>query len=227
MKERIAQHFNHLFEDAPKTRKALDLKQEMLQNANDKYDDLILEGYSEEDAYQNVIGSIGDVTELFEEVEEKNLLTLSEQDRKKKAMLTAVAVGLYIFAGAVFFLFVVLDDLFGNYGMDYATLGIAVAALICIIPTIMLVYASNMYPGYTKKPEPDMVEQYKEEKYLNNRNKAIHNALSAIIWTLASVVYFLVSFATMAWYITWVIFLIAGCVQSLVELVLSLKQQDR
>ena len=78
MKERIKQHFNKIFADAPKTRKALDLKQEMMQNALDKYDDMIMDGYSEEDAYQNVITSIGDVRELFSEMEEKNLLT----DRK-------------------------------------------------------------------------------------------------------------------------------------------------
>lgn len=224
MKEKIIQHFNQLFDNAPKTRKALDLKQEMLQNAIDKYDDLLQEGYSEEDAYQNVICSIGDVTELFEEVEEKNLLTLSEKDRKKKAMLTAVAVGLYIFAGAVFFLFAVLEDMGGYHGVDFATLGLAIAVLICIVPTVMLVYAANMYPGYTKKPEPDMVEQYKEEKYHNNKNKAVQGAISSIIWTLALALYFLISFSTMAWYITWVIFLIAGCVQSVVALIFSLKQ---
>lgn len=227
MREKINQHFNMLFEDAPKTRKALDLKQEMQQNAIDKYDDLLQEGYSEEDAYQNVIHSIGDVTELFEEVEDKNLLTLPEKDRKKKALLTAVAVGLYIFAGAVFFLFAVIEDFMGYSGIDYATLGLAIAVMICVVPTIMLVYAANMYPGYTKKPEPDMVEQYKEEKYYSNRDKAVKGAVSSIIWTLALVVYFVVSFATMAWHITWVIFLIAGCAQSVAALIFSLKQDKR
>lgn len=158
MRDNITQHFNKLFEDAPKTRKALDLKQEMLQNALDKYDDMMQEGYTEEDAYQNVIQSIGDVTELFEEVEEKNLLTLPEKDRKKKAMLTAIAVGLYIFAGVMFLLFGTWGDITGNYRIDYASLGLIIAALICIAPTIMLVYAANMYPDYKRKKDPDMVE---------------------------------------------------------------------
>lgn len=105
MKEKIVQYFNQLFEDAPKTRKALELKQELTQNALDKYEDLMQEGrYSEEDAYQNVIQSVGDVRELFGDLEEKNLLELPEKDRKKRAMLKAVAVGLYIFAGVTFLL---------------------------------------------------------------------------------------------------------------------------
>lgn len=226
MKEKIVQHFNQLFEDAPKTRKALDLKQEMTQNAIDKYEDLLKDGYSEEDAYQNVIQSIGDVTELFEEVAEKNLLELPEKDRKKRAMLKAVAGGLYIFAGVIFVFCGLLNEMTGSYGygMDFTTFGLVLAGLICIAPTIMMVYASNMYPNYSKKEEESMVEEYKHEKYLNNRDKAILGAVSCIVWTAALVVYFLVSFITGAWYITWVTFLIAACVQSVATLVFSLRK---
>ena len=59
MVEKIKQHFNEIFADAPKTRMALDLKQEMMQSAIDKYNDMVADGYSEEDAYQNVVSSIG------------------------------------------------------------------------------------------------------------------------------------------------------------------------
>lgn len=223
MKEKIMQHFEQLFEEAPKTRKALDLKQEMIQNAMEKYDDLIADGNSERDAYQNVIESIGDVRELFPELEEKNLFTLPEKDRKKKAMLTAIAVGLYIFAGAVFFSFGIFSGAMHNYYYDLSSLGLVIALLICIAPTIMLVYAANMYPDYTKKEEDDMVEKYKEARYSNNREKAIRRSINSIIWTLALILYFIISFTTYNWEITWVIFLIALCIQSIVRLIFSLK----
>ncbi len=229
MKERISQHFNMLFEEAPKTRKALDLKQEMLQNAQDKYDDLLSEGYTEEDAYRNVVDSIGDVTELFVEVQDKNLLMLSERDRKKKAMITAIAVGLYILAAGVFFFFAAIsemanDSITGLGTTDLSTFGLAIAVLICIAPTIMLVYAANMYPGYTPKAEPNMVEQYKEERHRDNKSKGVRAAVSSLIWTLALTVYFLVSFLTGAWHLTWIIFLIAGCVESIAALAFSLRK---
>jgi len=227
MKEKITQHFNQLFEDAPKTRKALDLKREMTQNALDKYEDMVQEGYSEQDAYQNVIQSIGDVTELFEEVEEKNLLMLPEKDRKKRAVLKAVAVGLYILAGVAFFAMEAMVDMPGSQWMNYQGLGVVIAGLICIAPTIMLVYAANMYPGYSKKENADMVEEYKQERYMNNRDKAIMGAVSSIIWTIALVLYFIISFTTGAWYITWVTFLIAGCVQSVAALLMSLRKDKR
>lgn len=230
MEERIKQHFNELFAETPKTRRTLELKQEMLQNALDKYQDLRAEGYAEEDAYQNVVNSIGDVSGLLAEMEETNLLNLPEKDRKKRAMLKAVSVGLYIFAGVVFFFFGMLDEIWPtSHYFDLQTLGLCLAALICIPPTIMIVYAANMYPDYAKKEKQekqDMVEQYKERRYADNRDKAVRKSISAIIWTVAVIVYFAVSFSTYAWYITWIVFLIALCVQSIVGLIFNLKLTD-
>lgn len=226
MKEKIREHFNQIFTEAPKTRKALDLKQEMMQNAVDKYDDMVADGYSEEDAYRNVIESIGDVSELFPEMEEQNLLTLPEKDRKKKAMLTAGAVGMYIFAGVVFFGFSLLGDIFHVYNLDFASLGLIIAMLICVAPTIMLVYAANMYPDYTKKEQNNMVEKYKEVRHGSNKEKAIRRSINSIIWTLALVLYFIISFATYSWEITWVIFPIAMCVQSIVRLIFSFREDE-
>lgn len=222
MKEKIIQYFNQLFEEAPKTRKALELKQELTQNALDKYEDMIQEGrYSEEDAYQNVIQSVGDVNELFDDLEEKSLLELPEKDRKKRAMLKAVAVGLYIFAGVIFFSLEMISTVVPAYPFD--GIGLAAAGLICIAPTIMLVYAANMYPGYSKKESMNMVEEFQQERYRSGRNKEIMGAISCIIWTAALVLYFLISFTVGGWHITWVIFLIAACVQSVAVLINSLR----
>lgn len=227
MKEKITQHFNQIFAEAPKTRKALDLKQEMMQNAMDKYDDMVAEGYSEEDAYRNVIESIGDVRELFSEMEVKNLLTLSEEDRKKKAMLTAIAVGMYIFAAAVFFFLGNFNYMIDGWNVSLDSLGLVIALLICIAPTIMLVYAANMYPDYMKKEERDMVEEYKESKHNRNKENAVRRSINSIIWTLTLVLYFIISFVTFEWEVTWIIFLVAICVQSIVRLIFSLREDGK
>ena len=224
MNERIRKHIDLIFESAPKTRKAMDLKEELLQNTNEKYQDLISHGYSEEDAFQNVIASIGDVTELFDDLEDKNLCNMKEKDRKKRAMITAIAIGLYIFAGVAFFTCVLIDDSI-MLPFDFSLVGLILAAAICIIPTCMLVYAANMYPEYHKR-ESSMVENYKEAKYLNNKDKSVKEAVSAIIWSLVLIIYFLISFTTMAWYITWIIFPIGACVQAIAELLFSLKRND-
>lgn len=219
MKEKIRQHFNMIFIDAPKTRKAIDLKEEMMQSAMDKYDDMVADGYSEEDAYENVIHSIGDVTELFPAVEERNPLFLSEQDRKKKALLKSIATGMYILAGAVFFYF-------GASGHD-AELGFVLAILLCIAPTVMLVYAANMYPDYNRKEDPDMVEQYKEAKYGRYKEQAVRRSINSIIWSVSLILYFVISFASYQWHLTWIIFLIAFCLQAIVKLIFELRADDK
>jgi hypothetical protein len=42
--ERLRTYIESLFENAPKTRKAIELKEEILLNLTDKYNDLIAEG---------------------------------------------------------------------------------------------------------------------------------------------------------------------------------------
>lgn len=197
MKDKIQKHIDVLFTDAPKTRKTMELKEELTQNTIEKYEDLVSDGYREEDAFQNVIGSIGDVSELFEDLEEKNLLTLPEADRKKKATLTAIAVGLYIFAGVVFLFFSLIQNTSYQFGVDYFDynlFGLVLAGLICIAPTCMLVYAAHMYPSFHKKEE-SLVEDYKEARYTANREKAIKSSVSALIWILTITLYFIISFA--------------------------------
>lgn len=227
MDERIRQYFNTIFAEAPKTRRALDLKQEMMQSAIDKYNDMVADGYSEEDAYQNVINSIWDVTELFPEVEEKNLLVLSEKDRKKKAMMTACAVGCYIFAGAIFLACGMLSDSMGFDEDIMMAYGFVLAVIICIPPTVMLVYAANMYPDYTKREKQDMVDRIKEVNYHNNKERAVLKTINSLIWIVTLIIYFAISFSTYAWHVTWIIFLIAACARKIVQLVTELKTEEK
>lgn len=224
MNEKIRKHIEGLFEDAPKTRKAMDLKEEMTQNTIEKYQDLIGEGYQEEAAFQNVISSIGDVTELFEELEEKNLLSLPEKDRKKKAMIKTVAAGLYIFDFVIFICGMTFVE---SYHVGYSEAGLLVLALtvfLCIPPTCMLVYSAQMYPDFRRK-EYNLVENYKEAVYIRNKERAVKTSASVILWLVTLILYFAVSFMTDAWEVTWMVFLVGGCAQAIMILLFSLKQK--
>ena len=135
MKEKITKHINELFRDAPKTRRAVELKEEMTQNTIEKYEDLIGEGCQEEDAFRIVVDSIGDVTELFEDLKDRSLFLLPEEQRRKRAVLKAAAVGIYIFAGVVFIISMVVSEMYYALAPEGGILGLALTALICIPPT--------------------------------------------------------------------------------------------
>ena len=191
MNEKIRKHINELFKDAPKTRRAMELKEEMAVNTIEKYEDLIGEGY------------------------------LPEKERKKKAMLTAAAVGIYIFAGVVLIVSLVINDLFFG-GAETGILGLALAVLICIPPTCMLVYAANMYPVHNRKEE-NLVELYKEAATSGSREKAVRQSVSVIIWLVTLLLYFAISMKTRRWEITWLVFLVGACAQMIEVLIFNLK----
>lgn len=222
MKEKITKHINELFRDAPKTRRAVELKEEMTQNTIEKYEDLIGEGCQEEDAFRIVVDSIGDVTELFEDLKDRSLFLLPEEQRRKRAVLKAAAVGIYIFAGVVFIISMVVSEMYYALAPEGGILGLALTGLICILPTCMLIYAANMYPAYNKKEE-NLVELYKEAAHTGSRERAIRTSVSMLIWLVTLLLYFAISMTTQRWEITWLVFLVGACAQMIEVLVFNIK----
>ena len=52
-------------------------------------------------------------------------------------------------------------------------------------------------------------------------------AINDSIGCLGVVIYFIVSFTTMAWHITWVIFIIVGLLENVVKLIFMLKEEEK
>ncbi len=73
MEDRIRSLVAELFRDAPRSGKTLELRDEMEQNLLDRYNDLISEGHSPDDAFEEVRSSVGDMGELFEEIERSSV----------------------------------------------------------------------------------------------------------------------------------------------------------
>ena len=65
-------------------------------------------------------------------------------------------------------------------------------------------------------------EKTKEEEKQDKIVKQIND----IIGGIGVALYFIVSFITMAWHITWVIFIIIGMVEQVVKLIFMLKEDD-
>jgi hypothetical protein len=65
MNDKIQEHIDSLLKDAPRNRRFVDLREELLSGCLDKYADLTASGMSPEDAYNAVVSGIGDVDELI------------------------------------------------------------------------------------------------------------------------------------------------------------------
>jgi len=204
MESNIRYYVDEIFSETTPSRKSVELKEEMIQNLQDKYNDLLSEGKTPEAAYNIVVAGIGDVSALLSELENDRVpnSAVSEETRRKSAMFTAIAVAMYILS----VLPVILVG--GRYGI--VTM-IAMAA----IATGLLVYNSMVRPSPDEDDDEDMVEEFRAWRAGTHEQRTMMKAVSSAGWAVVIALYIVISFTTGAWHLTWVIFLLAGAAQSL------------
>lgn len=166
MNEKVRKQINSLFEDAPNTKRANDLKDEIISNAEDKYEDLLKQGKKEEEALQTVIEEIGNIDELIEELNRNNPIHTEyrEEARKKTGLVVSVCVGLCILS----LISVIILDEIGAPDFITASAFLGIMG----ISTCILIYYFMTKPKYTKY-EDTIVEEFKEWKGKKDKNKEI------------------------------------------------------
>ena len=146
------------------------------------------------------------------EINANELLTGSEdikinekvKDTKvSSAKNIAIAVSLYIISVVFLVLFSTVFTI--------PIIGFCLFLIIIAIATGIIVYNSIV----NKKPRKEMTKEEKTIKHIRE-----------IISTITVILYFIISFITMAWYITWVIFLVGALLEEIVKLIFSLKGAD-
>ena len=211
MEEKLRQYVENLFADAPKTRKMIELRQEIWMNLKEKYDDLIKAGATEEEAYEVVKGSVGDVDELISSASEYTGMSSVKQEteRKRSAKLVAIAVALYILSPVAI---IVL----GTSGQPI--IGLTIMFALIAVATGLLVYNSSLRPKY-EKMDDTMVEEFKQWQVENKQKNEKRSAYTGALWAIIVAVYFIISFLTMAWPVTWIIFIIGVALEQILKAV--------
>ena len=110
----------------------------------------------------------------------------------------AVAVMLYIFS---IIAIVICSAQFGQ-----PIIGVAIFFTLVAIATGILIY-NGIYYSKESKDHKDVKEN------------TILKQITSIVGLIGVIVYLLVSFLTMAWHITWIIFIITGLVNEIVKLI--------
>ncbi len=132
------------------------------------------------------------------------------KEKKRSAIFTSTAIGLYILSVVPLFLF----D--GRVGSILLFVFIAAA-------TALLIY-NYMTKQPTKAGDATMAEDFREWRESNSDKQKLFKSITGALWALTVVVYFLVSFSTSSWHLTWLIFLIAGAVNSILKAVFDLRK---
>lgn len=216
MIDKLREYIDGLFKDAPSTKKTVEIKEEILQNLREKYNDLIAEGKSEEAAYNIAVASIGDISELIGELKNTNEARIeytNDPQRQKEKQLSAafvsIAVMLYILSVIPVFLIQSIG------GVIFMFIFIAIA-------TGLLIYNGMTRSGY-KKNDETIASEFQEWRQNSSARKSAFRSIASALWAVTLVIYFLVSFGTGAWYITWLIFPVSVAVNNIIKTIFDYK----
>lgn len=212
MREKLRTYIEYLFAGAPATPATAETKAEILQNTLDKYDDMIAQGKTPEAAYSLAVAGIGDIGELLNRGSRTvRPVPVQEPGTHKRsglsAILLAVAVMLYITCVVPVILF------------DGASMAVCAMFVMIALATGLLVYRANLGPR--RRARDDAVHE--EVELADTPRVKLRKSINGVISAVTLALYLIISFTTLAWYITWVIFPLSAAVQNIVKACFELK----
>lgn len=207
MINKIKNYIEDAFENAPNTKGARELKEEMTANLIEKYNDLIEAGKTEEEAYREVVKGIGNIDKLISDLNVNVNPSMSSYDIKKSAKIKAVAISLYILSPVLLISLSEVGD---------GILGLSLMLVLVAIATGLLVYNNATKPQPVFEDE-DILDEFMQWRTNKKKSNVVYNSIKSVVWLVILCVYFLISFTTNAWNVSWIIFLIGAAINLIID----------
>ncbi len=137
----------------------------------------------------------------FEEIHKQSIL--SNKNRTKKA--TGISIGVLLYFVAVAWIIISIPF----YGTD-PVLSSGIFMLICGVATFVIVFSVMLFK----------TEEKKAKSLPKNR---MFKQITRIIALIVLAIYLAVSFLTMAWHITWIMWIVYALVVQIIRLIFSLR----
>lgn len=224
MKNSLKAYVDGLFADAAPSPALDELHDEILSNLTERYDDCINAGMSPQRAYTAVIGTMGDVsglirqvsgsgvheTGLFEKISPKSRLfekyayVFTEDNLKsiKGAVISLMWLAIVI-------LYFLISFLYGGWIFTWLIFIVGAALTVAVNMGVNIIRCSR---------EGDAPES--RIKLLS----VIQGGVTAIMWMAIVVLYFIGSFASSRWEISWLIFIVGAAVQIILNLAFKIQK---
>ena len=129
---------------------------------------------------------------------------ISDTPEKKSKRVKGLVIGILIYFVAISWIMVSIPVIKMN-----PIVSSAIFLLICGIATCLIVYTQIMYKKEKTEKEKEKSKLYKQ--------------LEDIVAIITTIIYLIISFSTMAWHITWIIWLVYALVMEIVKLIISMK----
>ena len=205
MREQLIQYIDLLFAGSQDQD---DMKQEILQNTLDRYDDLISQGKSPEAAYRLAISGIGDIQEVLGSAAPSPApcpAPAPAGDAKTaggKRWMRAMAIALDICC---------VIPVIALGGIGDGIIGVCLMFLLIAAATVLMILS------------PESAEEKAQEEKRKEKQTPLEKTLNTV--TLA--VFLVLSFVTGAWHITWLIWPILGAVKGIIHACMDLKEANK
>ena len=149
----------------------------------------------------------GGTEEAEKEIAENNFARSEEQDERimAKKKLTGILGGVLLYFVAIAFIMIAIPVM-----QISPVIASAVFILLFAIATLIIIYSSIIYKKKSHK------------KTVETKEKKIYKTVDSILAFVTLSVYLLVSFLTMAWHITWIIWIIYAVLSQAAKLIIML-----
>lgn len=208
MRNKLICYVNSIFEGIPNTPEVQELREEILQNTLDRYDEECARGVSETVAYNVAVMSIGDTDELLAAYRKPK-----KEEKSSRRVCVAIAIALYI-------LCVVPPAVADEMGWPEA-LGVSLMFLMIAAATALIILSggrekpaapkASAPQGVPVQPAAQPVQAASAQEERSSAVKILRGVLTPLYW-LAAVGLFLAAGFAGYWYVAWVIFIAAGAV---------------
>lgn len=142
-----------------------------------------------------------------EEVSIENTTTYQNYNHKK-ALFTTVAVMLYILSVVVIIFFSTV--------LRSPIVGVCVFFIVIAVATGLLIYIEMTKP---------LTNEKKKEKVLTREDR-LYKRITSVLALFVLAIYLIVSFLTMAWGVTWILWIVYALLTEIIKLGFSLKGVD-
>ena len=216
MNEQIINYVDSLLTSAPDNRRIGEMREELIGDLTDKYNDLVERGLPPEQAFEKVITGIGDMQGLIEDLGREPAPALDMKNNKP--LMHYLVGGASVLAGVLLFL------IFTGFNWDWP--GVIVSVLFLAFALGNFIYGAGLnQPVPYQKEDDSFVEEYKYKNSQPSRNARLRGAASGFLWVCVVIVYFLVSFLGNNWEYSWVIFLMGAVLQQVISAIFSDKKR--
>lgn len=208
MRNKLICYVNSIFEGIPDAPELQELREEILQNTLDRYDEECARGVSETVAYNVAVMSIGDTDELLAAYRKPK-----KEKKSSRRVCVAIAIALYI-------LCVVPPAVADEMGWPEA-LGVSLMFLMIAAATALIILSggrekpaapkASAPQGVPVQPAAQPVQAASVQEERSSAVKILRGVLTPLYW-LAAVGLFLAAGFAGYWYVAWVIFIAAGAV---------------